>query len=239
LRQVGEAIFKHRMIEEGDRILIALSGGKDSVTLAHALSHKKRILPMRFKLTACHIITDMAPRNESQEERLDKFLMELGIELNRRFVPVVERSDSGKKINCFYCAMQRRMAILDVAKTLDCNKVAYGHHLDDIIETLLLNMFYKAEISTMPARLELDSHDIVIVRPLCLTKESETAAYARRFGVVSADSPCPYGNDGRRAGVKKIIAELSAEDDRVRDNISAALGRVRLGYLREKLRGQD
>ena len=135
--------------------------------------------------------------------------------------------------------MNRRMAILDFAKGMDCNKVAYGHHLDDIIETLLLNMFYKAEISTMPVRLELDSHDVTLVRPLCLTKESEIRTYARRHCVFEEAPPCPYGEEGRRARMKKLIQELADEDERVRDNLSACLSRVKLGYLREKHKGRD
>lgn len=239
LRQAGEAIFKHRMIEEGDRILIAVSGGKDSATLAHVLSQKKSVLPMRFRLTACHIATDIAPRDEAAEDRLADFLMGVGIEMNKRFVPVLERATSEKKINCVFCAMQRRMAILDVAKALDCNKVAYGHHLDDIIETLLFNMFYMAQISTMPARLELDTHDVIIIRPLCFTKESDTSLYAERFCADALMPGCECAADGRRARIKRLIGELAKEDDGVRDNLSAALGRVRLGYLREKLRGVD
>ncbi len=236
-RRVGEALRKHRMVEAGDRLLIGVSGGKDSMTLAHVLAHKRRVLPIEFELRACHIVTDMEPRDEEWEARLDSYFEDIGVPLTRRYIPVIQRLDPKRKMNCFFCAMQRRMAIISIAKELECNKIAYGHHLDDIIETLLMNMFYNAEISTMPARLELDDHNLVIVRPLCLVKERETAAFARRLDVVEqAGPPCPYGEEGRRVRVKRLIAELAEEDERVRDNLSASLGRVKLGYLREKLR---
>ena len=235
-RRVGEAIRKHRMIEDGDRLLIAVSGGQDSCALAHVLKEKQRIFPIQFDLGACHIVTDVAPREPEKEKNLDTFFSRLGIPLERHFVPVIDRLDEGRKMNCFFCAMQRRMKLLRVALENTCTKIAYGHHMDDIIETLFLNMLYKAEISTMPARLELDEHDMVLVRPFCLTKKREIKVYARRFGLTDLEQSCPYGEDGRRDRVRKIIDELAGEDDRIRDNLARSLGRVKIDYLQEKRR---
>jgi len=239
MRRVGEALRRHRMIEDGDRVLLAISGGKDSSVLAYALSAKKKILPIRFELIACHIVTDLLPRDEREEDKLDAFFSKLGIPLKRYFVPVIARAEAGRGMNCFFCAMQRRKKLLSVAKENGCCKVAYGHHLDDIIETLLMNMFYKAEISSMPARLELDRHDIVMIRPLCATKEKDIAILADRLGLSSGSPPCPYGERGRRARIKKLISELASEDERIRDNLAASLGRVRIGYLQEKQKGEE
>jgi tRNA 2-thiocytidine biosynthesis protein TtcA len=235
-RRVGEAIRKHRMIEDGDRLLVAVSGGQDSCVLSHVLKEKQRIFPIHFELIACHIVTDVAPRDGEKEKRLDAFFAGLEIPLKRYFVPVIERLDEGRKMNCFFCAMQRRMKLLKVALENDCTKIAYGHHMDDIIETLFLNMFYNAEISTMPARLELDDHDMVFVRPFCLTKKREIKTYAKRFGLTDLEQDCPYGKDGRRERVRRIIDELAGEDERIRDNLSRSLGRVKNDYLIEKLR---
>ena len=238
-RRVGTAIRKHDMIIEGDRVLIAVSGGKDSVTMAKILAEKQRYLPISFELTACQIVTDLMPREHQRESHLDKLFAGFGIPIQHRFVPVLARLDKGRKLNCFFCAMQRRMALLKVANELGCSKIAYGHHLDDIIETLLMNMFYKAEISTMPARLELDYHNVVLIRPLCHAKENELRTYAKRFELVDAGGPeCPYGVDGRRQRIKSVIRELAMEDERVRDNLFASLDRVKIDYLREKRRSR-
>jgi tRNA 2-thiocytidine biosynthesis protein TtcA len=237
-RQIGKAIRKHRMIEEGDRLLIAFSGGKDSLVLTHFLGWKRRILPIKFDLVGCHMTTDFKPIVKGHQGAYDAFFDRLGIPLERVHTPILERLEPGKEMNCFYCAMQRRKTLLSMAKKLDCNKIAYGHHMDDIIETLLMNLFYNSKIATMPIRLELDDHDMVIVRPLGYTKERELTTYAKRLGVPVESTECSYAENGSRLRVKKLIAELAKQDPRIRDNLSSALDRVRLGYLREKIRGE-
>ena len=235
-RRVGEAIRKHRMIEPGDRVLNAISGGKDSAVLATVLADKRRYIPIDFDLFGCHVVTDLAPRSEEKEGRLDRFFEEIGVPLERRFAKVLGRLDKSRPMNCFFCAMQRRKVLLAVALERGCNKIAYGHHMDDIIETLFLNMLYKAEISTMPVRLELDNYEITIVRPLCKVKEMEVKLFATRFGIPHDTEQCPYAAEGRRARVKALISELAKDERRVRDNLFASLGRVKSGYLVEKIR---
>jgi tRNA(Ile)-lysidine synthase TilS/MesJ len=236
-RRVGAALRRHRMIEDGDRVLLAVSGGVDSSVMARILAEKRRRIPVRFELMGCHVRTDLIAPDPAGAAWLEAFFRGIGVPLVTREAAVVERMDPGRAMNCFFCAMQRRKALIAAALESGCNKIAYGHHLDDIIETLLLNMLYNAEISTMPARLELDSHDLVIVRPLCATKESEVKRYAGRMEIVAAVPPCPWGERGRRSRVKRIIADLAWEDGRIRDNLAACLERVKVGYLTEKLRG--
>lgn len=232
-RRVGEAVSRFRLIEEGDHILVGISGGKDSTSLAKILVEKQKYFPVKFQVTAAHIVMDIFPRDDELISRIDDAFDALEIPLERRFVEV--KSDAKERINCFFCAMHRRMAMIRMAKALGCNKIAYGHHMDDVIETLLMNMFYKGEISTMPARLELDNHDIVIVRPLVLAKEHEVRAYAKRCGLSDIDGPpCPYGKDGRRLRIKRLVSELSKEHKEIRNNLFAALGRVKHDYLLEK-----
>ena len=223
---------RFRLIEEGDHVLVGVSGGKDSSSLAKILREKQKYFPIPFEMTAAHVVMDLFPRDDGLIERIDTAFSTLDIPLERRFVSVQKSLEHGEKVNCFFCAMHRRMAMIRMAIALGCNKIAYGHHMDDIIETLLMNMFYKGEFSTMPVRLELDNHDIVIVRPLALAKESEVRAYAKRCKIADIDSPpCPYGKDGRRGRIKRLIAELSAEYKEIRNNLFASLGRVKHDYL--------
>jgi tRNA(Ile)-lysidine synthase TilS/MesJ len=224
------------MIEPGDRVLIAVSGGADSSAMASILAQKRRVLPVRFELTGCHIVTDLFPRNEEGEAWLDAFFSRLDVPLVRVFVEARRHLPDGKAVSCFFCAMQRRRALIAEAEARGFTKLAFGHHLDDIIETLLLNMIHGGAIAAMPVRLELDDHPLTIVRPLCRVKESEIKELARAAGIVSAEQRCGLGLDGRRARVKRAIADLAAGDDRVRDNLLASLGRVRGDYLVERLR---
>lgn len=237
-RRVGAALRRHRMIEDGDRVLIAVSGGVDSSVLARVLAEKRGRLPVAFDLLGVHVATDLLPPCPEGEERLDRFFEELGLPLIRRRVAVLGRlQPGGRGFNCFFCAMQRRQAVLAAAREHRCNKVAYGHHLDDVIETLLLNLFHNAEISTMPARLELDGHEQVIVRPLCRCAEADIKAYAARFGIADAFGPCPHGQDGQRRVMKDLVSRVAAMNPRARDNALAALERVKTDYLLEKNRG--
>ena len=239
-RRVGEAIRRFRLVEEGDHILVGISGGKDSTSLAKILRDKQKYLPISFDVTAAHIVMDIFPRDDALLERIDTAFSRLDIPLKRRFVSVESRRRKGEKINCFFCAMMRRMAMIRLAKELGCNKIAYGHHMDDIVETLLMNMFYKGEISTMPVRLELDNHNIVIIRPLSLAKESEVRAYAKRCGLEDIDGPpCEFGKDGRRARIKRLIGELSSEYKEIRNNLFTSLGRVKNDYLMVKSKEAD
>jgi tRNA 2-thiocytidine biosynthesis protein TtcA len=235
-RKVGAALRVHRMIEPGDRVLVAVSGGADSSAMARILAGKRRTLPVRFELIGCHVVTDLFPRNEPGEAWLDEYFSALGVPLVRTFVEAKRHLKAGKPVSCFFCAMQRRKALIAEATARGCTKLAFGHHLDDIIETLLLNMIHGGAIAAMPARLELDDHPVTIIRPLCRVKESEIKELARNAGVESAEQRCGLGLDGRRARVKRAIADLAAGDGRVRDNLAASLGRVRGDYLLEKLR---
>ncbi|MFO8070733.1 MAG: ATP-binding protein [Polyangia bacterium] len=235
-RRVGVALGRHRMAEQGDRILIAVSGGVDSSVLARVLSEKRASLPVEIELLGCRVVTDLAPFDAEAHRGLERFFRDLGVPLARRDVPVIGRMEGGGDPSCFFCAMQRRRELIRFALESSCNKIAYGHHQDDVIQTLLMNMLYKAEISTMPARMELDDHDLVIVRPLCLVPERDVKLYARKFGIEPAEPPCPHAEGGRRQRVGRLIDELAREHPRIRDNLSASLGRVRRGYLREKLR---
>lgn len=238
-RRVGAALRRHRMIEDGDRVLVAVSGGVDSSVLARILAEKRRNLPIKFDLLACMVETDLFGHPDGGRLWLHEHMDRLGVPFITRKVEVLGRMDPARRLSCFFCAMQRRKALVATALESGCTKIAYGHHMDDVIETLFLNMFYNAEISTMPARLELDDHDLVIVRPLCLTREAEVKRYAQRFEIREAVERCPHGDDGRRAAIKKMIDDMAAVDGRVRDNIAASLGRVKEGYLLEKLRKTD
>ena len=167
-----------RMIEEGDKILIGLSGGKDSLALVELLARRSRILKPRFSVVAAHVVM----RNISYQSDTD-YLRSYAESQGVPFVLYETEFDAStdtRKSPCFLCSWNRRKALFTVAKEQGCNKIALGHHMDDILETLLMNITYQGAFSTMPPRLVMKKFDMTIIRPMCLVHEAdlvELAAY--------------------------------------------------------------
>jgi len=140
---IGQAIYKYKMIEENDKILIAVSGGKDSMTLLYDLMKRRKSFPIHYDIEAVHIKTDFC--SCCQKLNLENKFKEWNAVYTIKHVPVLKRLRPGKKMNCYWCSTQRRMELLNFAKGRGCNKIALGHHMDDIIETLLMNICYRAK----------------------------------------------------------------------------------------------
>ncbi len=228
-KRVGRAIIDYRMIEEGDRIMVAVSGGKDSLTLLKVLADRQRFVPVKYSLVAVHV--DMGyPR--SIAARLSRYLEKQGVEYH------VIRSDALKsakrkkeKINCFWCSWNRRKALFQTADRLGCTKVALGHHLDDIAETILLNLFFQGEISAMKPRQELFGGKIVIIRPLCYTEEALIERFSRTLGFPHHTCSCPNSDISRRQMMTQIIRGVRKVCPEVRTNIFRSVRRVKTEYL--------
>src|SRR4030042_4994572 len=167
---IGKAIGDYNLIADKDRILIAVSGGKDSLTLLKLLMERKKWSPAHYELYAAHIETDFYCSSCVHKGTLDKIFKEIGIEYVFRKITVLDKE---KKTNCFWCSWNRRKTLFEIARDFGCNKVALGHHKDDIAETTLLNLLFKGEFSTMNPRQELFGGKIVIIRPLCYVEEGE------------------------------------------------------------------
>jgi tRNA 2-thiocytidine biosynthesis protein TtcA len=159
-----KAVMERELIREGDRILIAASGGKDSTVLAWALASIRPALKINYELAALHISTDFCAccKKSILAQRLDEW----GIPFTDFFVPVIGRLKEGKKMNCYWCSTQRRTELLKFAIENNFNKIALGHHLDDIIETFFMNLCAKGEISAMPILLKYRKYPASLIRPL-------------------------------------------------------------------------
>lgn len=229
-RLVGKAIHHYRLIEDGDRILVALSGGKDSVVMLNILHERRARVPIHYAL---QVITIDLGYEGSDFEPLQAYTKDLGYDLvlkKTRIGPLAQ-SDDNRENPCFLCARLRRKVFFETARELGCNKVALGHNKDDIIETFLLNTFYRGEISTMIPHQVLFGGKLAIVRPLALVEEAKVRAYAglRAFPVVKDN--CPTRGTTRRAQIKGLLGELDKEDRRIKKNIFAALSNVKGEYL--------
>jgi tRNA 2-thiocytidine biosynthesis protein TtcA len=223
------ALRRYSMIEEGDRVLIAVSGGKDSTSLAYDLALKRRWWPVRYELRAIHIATDFC--SCCKKSALFDLLSSWEIDSVSVDVPVIGRLKPGKSMNCYWCSTQRRTELLRYAMAEGFNKIALGHHLDDIIETLMMNMLYKGQLSSMLPMLKYDKYPISIIRPLALCEERQVISFAEEKGFRSAVCTCPYGRDSKRREVRGRITELTGGSSQQKRNLFDSMSNVNEKYL--------
>jgi tRNA 2-thiocytidine biosynthesis protein TtcA len=235
LSQVARASHEYRLIEPNDRILVAVSGGKDSMTLLHLLRAIKKRAPFDFSLVAVNL--DQGHPGFPERVLPDYFERE-GYEyriLKEDTYSVVKEKVPAGKAYCSLCSRLRRGILYTAARGLSATKIALGHHRDDSIETLLLNLFYSGQIKAMPPRLHADDGHNVVIRPLALCAERDIAAFAAKmqFPIVPCDL-CGSQDNLKRQQVKRLIAELERDNPQVRGNLFAALGNVRPSHLLDK-----
>jgi tRNA 2-thiocytidine biosynthesis protein TtcA len=217
----AKAVLERRLIETGDRILIAVSGGKDSTVLAWVLSCLRRSLKKSYDLAAIHISSDFC--SCCKKPALSQKLESWGIPFTDLFVPVMGRLKEGKKMNCYWCSTQRRTELLKYALEQGYNKIALGHHLDDIIETFFMNLTGRGELSAMPMLLRYRKYPLSLIRPLGYLEEQQIIACAEEQGILKAACTCPYGLHSRRRLIRRSLAEFTGNSGAVKRRILRAL----------------
>jgi tRNA 2-thiocytidine biosynthesis protein TtcA len=226
-----KAVLERDLIREGDRVLIAVSGGKDSTVLAWALSSIRRALKRSYELAAIHISSDFCAC--CKKSALARQLEEWDIPFTDLFVPVIGRLKEGEKMNCYWCSTQRRTELLKYAVENNFNKIALGHHLDDIIETFFMNMTGKGELSAMPMLLSYRKYPVSLIRPLGYLEEQQIIACAGEKHILKAACTCPYGIHSRRRDVRKRIADFTGNSGAVKRRIFKALSSGPVDLLME------
>src|SRR5438270_4630421 len=242
LHDAGRAIADFRMIENGDRILVGISGGKDSFTLLHLLQQLQRSAPVAFSLVACNLDQGHPGFPAAQ---LEPYLRSRGVEvlmLREDTYSVVKRLVPEGKTACSVCSRLRRGILYGAAQAHGCTKIALGHHRDDLIESLLLSMLFSGKMRSMPPRLLSDDGRNTVIRPLCYAAESDIAQFAaeERFPVIPCDL-CGSQENLQRKRVKRLLDELSREHPAVRSSLFAAMGNVMPEHLLDArvVRGRD
>ena len=227
---LGKAIHRYGLIQDGDRILVAVSGGKDSLSLLHLLKERLKRVPIRYELLAVHIDLGF---DSGSADILRNYFEEKGLTHHIEFTDIGKRANSSENREnpCFLCAWERRKKLFQLANRFKCNKVAFGHHKDDIIETLLLNIFYSGEISTMLPLQSLFKGKITIIRPLSLLEEKKIEKFARALHLPVGSSGCPSSGRTKRKEVKEIIETLSRKNHRVKGNIFRSLSNIKMDYM--------
>ena len=235
LRDVGRAVGDHRLIESGDRILVAMSGGKDSYAMCVLLRDLQARAPVRFDLLAVHLDQgqpgyDGAPLADwlAAEGVPHKLLHE------NTYAIVTDKIPEGKTY-CSLCSRLRRGILYSAAADLGCNKIALGHHRDDALETLLLNLFFGGKLASMPPRLVSDDGRFVVIRPLAYAAESDLAAFAeqRRFPILPCRL-CGSQDNAQRKQMKALLADLERKHPTLRQTMLAALGNVNPSHLYDR-----
>ncbi len=229
-RRIDKAIFGYGLIEPGDRVLIGLSGGKDSVTLAHQLARRAGSFSIPFTAAAVHIRTEYA--DLAGIERLRALADEINLPFEQITISVSGRLKPGRRMNCYWCSTQRRTELLRYAQAHGFTRIALGHHMDDILETFLMNLTQQGEISTMLPVLRYDRYPQWIIRPLAWVTEAQTEAYAREIEYEAVRCRCGFDTTSRRKTVRRALdAILEIQGEGARRQMMRALHNVQMSYM--------
>ncbi len=217
--QMLKAILRYSLIEEGDRVLVALSGGKDSSLLCYMLNDFSKWFEKKFEIEALNIKTDLTCGGCSKIETLETFTDGLDISLHVESVEIRSALAEGQEPNCFICSWNRRKAIFQHAAGNQFTKIAFGHHRDDFAETALLNLFFSGEFASMAPRQSMFGGTFSIIRPLMFLPEKKILSMARKLSLSFSPCRCPYGERSKRKWIKDFLRNAEKDTREIKTNI--------------------
>ncbi len=229
-KHVGRGINRFNMIEDGDTILIGVSGGKDSLALAAVLAERRKWVPIKYSLVAMQIEWKEFPLTEEEKGAIDEYFESLNIPIHRISAKIFPENYD-KPFNCYICSRNRKRIIFHEAEKFGIRKIALGHHLDDIIETTLINIFFRGEFSTMMPVQEFFKGKMTIIRPMCEVREGEINRIANILKLPVVPVRCPKMGINERNFIKEIVKMVEKRNKRVKENIYQAAWNIKEEYL--------
>ncbi len=247
-KRFHKACADYSLIEEGDHILIGLSGGKDSLALVELLGRRQKIHVPRFHVTAVHVsVTNIG--YQSDLNYLQAFCAAHDVPFVHKATSISEpqkentphdaippqRGGRKEGSHCFLCSWYRRKALFETAKQLNCNKIALGHHKDDIVETLLMNLIFQGTFGTIAPKLQMEKFPMLMIRPLCLIHEEDLQYYAELSHYQKQQKLCPFEKESSRADIKQLLTTLKQFNPNALDSIWGAMENIKTEYLPHKI----
>lgn len=236
LSYTRKAVDDYNMIQDGDKIAVGISGGKDSLTLLYALNALKRFYPARFEIEALSVSVgfegmDLSPVKALCEELGVNYTV---IDTEIKQIVFDERKESNP---CSLCAKMRKGAFNNKALELGCNKIAYAHHKDDVIETLLMSLIFEGRINTFSPVTHLEKTGLVLIRPLLYVNEYDIIGFKNKYNLPICKNPCPADGNTKREYAKNLVSQLNAENPGVRDRIFTAVSRSNIDGWADDING--
>lgn len=232
-QRFNKGVVKYRLIEDGDKILVGLSGGKDSLALLELLARRSRILKPRFTLVALHVSMRNIPYR-SDLAYLKNYAESFGvpfIHYETSFDPSTDR----RKSPCFLCSWNRRKVLFTLAKEQGCNKIALGHHMDDILETLLMNITFQGAFGAIPPKLAMRKFNMTIIRPMCLVHETDLIDMAHVRCFHKQIKKCPYEGQSNRSDMKEVLKSLEKLNPEARYSLWTSMTNIQEELLPDKI----
>lgn len=232
-QRFGKGMVQYGLIADGDKILVGLSGGKDSLALVELLGRRARIHRPKFSVVAVHVVMENIPY-QSDVKYLREFAARYDVPLLVKRTSF-DLSTDHRKSPCFLCSWNRRKVLFETAKEEGCNKIALGHHMDDILETLLMNMTFQGSFSSMPPKLVMRKFDVTIIRPMCLVHEADLVELAHQHNYRKLMKNCPYESQSNRSEMKQVLHRLEEMNPEARYSLWGSMNNVQPELLPEPL----
>ena len=229
-KQVGRVQQAYPMIGDGERVAVGISGGKDSFTLMWALTERLSRIPVKYELMGVHVDPGF---DDGAADQIQAYCDKMGysLRLEKTDFGLQAHSDKNRENPCFLCSRLRRQRLFEVAREMGCNKVALGHHKDDLIETLFLNMCYAGEIASMKPVQEFFGGEITVIRPLAFADEKTIKRFSRAMNMPEIHNGCPTSRTSKRGEIKSLLEGLYKQNPKIRGNLFRSMSRVRPDYL--------
>ncbi len=222
LSLVRKACEEYNMLEEGDKIAVGISGGKDSLTLLYALAHLRRFYPKKFELYAITVDLGFDNLNLDKIKELCEEL-EVDYTIVKTDIANIVFNERKEKSPCSLCAKMRKGALNDAMKQKGINKIAYAHHKDDVVDTMMMSLIYEGRFHTFSPVTYLDRTELYVIRPLMYMKEADVIGFVNKYNVPVVKSPCPVDKHTKREYVKDLLKEINKDNPGVKDRMFTAI----------------